>query len=58
MFGDFFGKEPLENLENLLIGVKYDKEEISRKLTGVKIADYFGNVSTSEFMDLLFSTDA
>ena len=58
IFGDFFGKEPLENLENLLIGVKYDKEEISRKLTGVKIADYFGNVSTLEFMDLLFSTDA
>jgi lipoate-protein ligase A len=58
IFGDFFGKEPLENLENLLMGVKYDKEEISRKLTGVKIADYFGNVSTSEFMDLLFSTDA
>ena len=57
IFGDFFGKEPLENLENLLIGVKYDKEEISKKLNGVKIEDYFGNVSTSEFMELLYSTD-
>ena len=57
IFGDFFGKEPLENLENLLIGVKYDKEEISKKLSGVKIEDYFGNVSTSEFMELLYSTD-
>jgi len=57
IFGDFFGKEPLENLENLLIGVKYDKKEISKKLIGVKIEDYFGNVSASEFIELLFSTD-
>ena len=57
IFGDFFGKEPLETLENLLIDVKYDKTEISKKVIGVKIEDYFGNVSASEFIELLFSTD-
>lgn len=57
IFGDFFGKEPLENLENILIGVKYDKEEISKKLTGVKIEEYFGNILKSEFIDLLYSTE-
>ena len=57
IFGDFFGKEPLENLEKILIGVKYDKEEISKKLTGVKIEEYFGNILKSEFIDLLYSTE-
>jgi lipoate-protein ligase A len=58
IFGDFFGQEPVENLENILIGVKYEKEEISNKLNGVKIEEYFGNVSTSQFIALLFSIDA
>jgi lipoate-protein ligase A len=57
IFGDFFGKEPLENLENILIGVKYDKEEISEKLNGVNIEEYFGNVPKSEFIELLYGTD-
>jgi lipoate-protein ligase A len=58
IFGDFFSQKPIENLENILIGVKYEKEEISNKLNGVKIEEYFGNVSTLEFIELLFSTDS
>lgn len=57
IFGDFFGKEPIEDLENLLNGVKYDKEEISKKLNGVNIEEYFGNVPKSEFIELLYGTD-
>lgn len=57
IFGDFFGKEPIEDLENILIGIKYNKEEISKKLNGVKIEEYFGNILKSEFIDLLYSTD-
>src|SRR5690606_35234546 len=29
IFGDFFGKEPVENLEKLLEGARYEKEDIS-----------------------------
>tara|TARA_B110000967_G_scaffold163498_1_gene170427 strand:- start:2656 stop:3654 length:999 start_codon:yes stop_codon:yes gene_type:complete len=57
IFGDFFGKEPLEDLENILIGIKYNKEEISKKLNDVKIEEYFGNILKSEFIDLLYSAD-
>src|SRR5690606_1528066 len=28
IFGDFFGKEPVENLEKLLEGARYEKEDI------------------------------
>lgn len=57
IFGDFFGKEPLENIEKLLVGVKYDKETISNKLNGIKIEEYFGDISKSEFIALLYGTD-
>ena len=57
IFGDFFGKEPIENLEKLLIGVKYDKVEITKKLNDVNIEEYFGNLSKSEFIELLYGAD-
>ncbi|PKP13329.1 MAG: lipoate--protein ligase [Bacteroidetes bacterium HGW-Bacteroidetes-3] len=57
IFGDFFGKEPLEDIENLLIGVKYDKEKISKKLNKISIADYFGDIPKLEFIELLYGSD-
>jgi lipoate-protein ligase A len=57
IFGDFFGKEPLENIENLLIGVAYDKEEITKKLADINVEEYFGNITKSEFIELLYGAD-
>ncbi|WP_347175322.1 lipoate--protein ligase [Polaribacter uvawellassae] len=57
IFGDFFGKEPLETIENLLIGVAYDKEEITKKLADINLEDYFGNITKSEFIELLYGAD-
>ncbi|MDD3722388.1 MAG: lipoate--protein ligase [Lutibacter sp.] len=57
IFGDFFGKEPLENIENLLAGIKYDKEKISKKLNGINIEAYFGDIPKSEFIELLYGSD-
>jgi lipoate-protein ligase A len=57
IFGDFFGKKPLEDIENLLIGVKYDKEKISKKLNGISIEAYFGDIPKSEFIELLYGSD-
>lgn len=57
IFGDFFGKEPLENIEKLLAGVQYDKEKISKKLNGIKIEEYFGNITKSEFIELIYGPD-
>ena len=57
IFGDFFGKEPLENIEKLLVGVRYNKEKISKKLSGIKIEEYFGNIPKSEFIELLYGAD-
>ncbi|HNP19278.1 MAG TPA: lipoate--protein ligase [Fulvivirga sp.] len=57
IYGDFFGKEPLENIEILLTGVKYDKKEISQKLNGIDLTEYFGDVSKPKFIELLYGSD-
>ncbi|WP_179353723.1 lipoate--protein ligase [Winogradskyella vidalii] len=57
VFGDFFGRQPVSDLENLLIGVPYDKLEITKKLEDVSIQDYFGTIEKSDFLDLVYGND-
>ncbi len=57
IFGDFFGKEPVENLENLLKGARYEKEDISELLKDIEIKEYFGDISKIDFIDLIYGND-
>ncbi|MEM0519007.1 lipoate--protein ligase [Aequorivita flava] len=54
IFGDFFGKEPTENLENLLIGNRYEKEDILEVLKDVDVKEYFGDIGKAEFIELVY----
>lgn len=53
-FGDFFGSENVEKLEDNLIGASYNKESIEPLLKEEELKQYFGNISKLEFMELLF----
>ena len=44
IFGDFFGRKPVEDIESLLLGVRYDKEEINKILENIAVEDYFGDL--------------
>jgi len=57
IYGDFFGKEPVENIEEVLTGKRYDLAEITAALEPIAIQDYFGNVDQQEFIDLLYGED-
>lgn len=57
IFGDFFGKEPVQSLEQVLLNVAYDKEKITEALQKVHIQDYFGALDTQEFIDLVYGSD-
>ncbi len=54
IFGDFFGVGDVEELEQLLIGTKYDRTEIGRKLHGIDISKYFGGVTNEDFLQLIY----
>ncbi|MDF2946294.1 MAG: lipoyltransferase and lipoate-protein ligase [Bacillales bacterium] len=50
IFGDFFGFQDVFEIENALIGVKFD--EASSVLDSFDLSKYFGNISNEEFINL------
>lgn len=53
IYGDFFGKGDVNELEKILQGVKYDKDEINKGLQDVTIGEYLGRITKEEFIKLL-----
>ncbi|WP_139856269.1 lipoate--protein ligase [Aequorivita sinensis] len=57
VYGDFFGKEPVETLENLLQETRYEKEDITEILKDVNLKEYFGDIDEEEFINLIYGDD-
>ena len=57
IFGDFFGKDPVEQLEQLLIGVRYKLEDITTILKNINLQEYFGDLSKADFIALVYGED-
>ena len=53
IYGDFQGREETAGLQARLLGVPFDREPILAALTGVDLADYFGEVEPGEVLELL-----
>lgn len=54
IFGDFFGRDSVEELEKILIEIPYDKPSIKEALKDVDIQNYFGALEKEDFMKLLY----
>lgn len=54
IFGDFFGVGDVEEVEQLLVQVKYDRSAINEALANINIPKYFGGVSRDEFLHLIY----
>lgn len=57
IFGDFFGKEPVEKLEQLLIGSRYEEKDISDALKDIEMKEYFGDIPKADFIELIYGED-
>ncbi|PKL78814.1 MAG: lipoate--protein ligase [Ignavibacteriae bacterium HGW-Ignavibacteriae-4] len=57
VFGDFFGKEPIENFEKLFIEQKYEHKLILEIVKKLEIKDYFGEVDRAELAELIYGAD-
>lgn len=53
IFGDFFGKNDVADLEVAMVGVKHEKEEIKDVLSKFDINGYMFNVEFDEFIEIL-----
>ncbi|MGT2932859.1 lipoate--protein ligase [Streptococcus catagoni] len=48
IYGDFFGIKDVEDIENLLIGTKYDYKDVLEKLQTIDTAQYFSRITVEE----------
>ncbi|MBJ8325382.1 lipoate--protein ligase [Streptococcus pacificus] len=55
IYGDFFGKSDVADIENALKGVKMEKEDVFEVLKSFDLTTYFGQVTAEELVDLIFS---
>lgn len=54
IFGDFFGVGDVKEVEQRLVGVKYEKSAIEAVLEDLDIKHYFGNVEKEEIIELIY----
>ena len=52
IYGDFFGKEDISNLEAILLGVKHSKDEIKNALSKIDINDYIFNIKLEDLIEI------
>lgn len=54
IFGDFFGKNKISELENLLKDSKYEEESVKKIIKTIDLNMYLSNISESDFIDCMF----
>jgi lipoate-protein ligase A len=54
IYGDFFGVEDVQDLEQILQGRKFVKQDFEAALANIDIQRYFGNIKKEEFISLFF----
>jgi len=57
IYGDFFNSSPINELEKLLEGIRYTKEEIHKKLKDIDLSLYFNTLPKEDFENLLYGED-
>jgi lipoate---protein ligase len=57
IYGDFFGKEPVDEIEKILKDVRYEPSDIEVALNGIDVTEYFGDVEKAEFLELIYGDD-
>lgn len=53
IYGDFFTKRNIEDLEEFLCNKIYEKNSLKEKLKGIDLSDYFNGLDTEEFLKFL-----
>lgn len=57
IYGDFFGKDPVEDIEDALKGVRYTKEDVAEALKDIDLYTYFGDIEKEDFINLVYGPD-
>ena len=55
VYGDFFGKGNIADLEEALLGTRMVAEDVQKKLEEIDLQTYFGAITAQELTELVFS---
>ncbi len=55
IYGDYFGKADIADIEQALIGTRMEAEDVDQVLSGFDLVPYFGKISREEIVGLIFS---
>ncbi len=53
IYGDFLAHGELKEVEDLLVGAKYEEAELTRILDGIDMQHYFGPVTSADFVKFM-----
>lgn len=54
IYGDFFGVRDVAELEQVLTGLPYTREDVEQALNNVELHNYFGNIEAKQLIELFF----
>ncbi|KGP71570.1 lipoate--protein ligase [Pontibacillus yanchengensis] len=54
IYGDFFGVGDVSEIENRLIGTRYDRSSIDEAIQDLDISHYLGRISREDFLSLIY----
>lgn len=54
IYGDFFGLGDIKDVEDKLIGVRYEKEDLAQVVADIDVQKYFGKIEKADFLNLLY----
>jgi lipoate---protein ligase len=54
IYGDFFGVGEVQDIEERLINVKYERASLDQALDDLDIKHYFGNITKEDFLQLIY----
>ncbi len=54
IYGDFFGVGNVEDVEEVLTNIRYEKDQIEAALEKIDVKMYFGNIEKTEFINLIY----
>ncbi|MFC4403199.1 lipoate--protein ligase [Gracilibacillus xinjiangensis] len=54
IFGDFFGIGDVGDLEQKLIGIRYERQAIDQALSDIDVSHYLGKITKEDFVGLIY----
>lgn len=53
IYGDFFGKRDVQEIEQALVGVRHQEDEVRQALAQFEISSYFANITLDDLMGVI-----